>query len=371
MPYTVLFDQFLDFTEGITWSAVVGGIWVPPPSDGTNPGNPTFTGTVTIASGQPPTLTFPALGGPPTTASAMRVSQPSFGDLYRLASTPPAADPAHVNGEASVAPALDQSELNSLTASFGPQTSPVPASVQAACAAATLGLYFPTSITASAVALTLPAAPATGTLTVTITGTVAVNHWLWTSNQPFTFTETVTFAPSGDPADTSRILAATGSNANMTIIGGAVLAPLLKGPMAGQVTPDLEAKFNQAIPPNIDKALAGRNPPLQLSPSAVISARRVVITNAGLTLTLSIADIFGPALIPAEDNMTIVPNVVNDDVPTAEKKIGAASLYFEGEKGGSSPRLDVPTVVKTTPAASTHVQKGTMVTCLIDYPENV
>ena len=370
MPYTVLIDQYLDFSGEITWPAVIGGIWIPPPSDGSSPGTPTFTGTVTSAAGQPPMLTFAALDGPPTTASAMLVSQPSFGDLYRSAAVPPPANPAHLNGDCAKGSALTQDDLDSLTANFGSQTSPIPGWLQDIYAGLTGGAYIPQSTTVSAVALTLPTAPATGTLTVTLTGTVAVRHWKAISNNPFTFTETVVLAPSGDPVDTSRILAAADSNASMTITGGLVVAPELVSSMAGQVTPDLEGRFNQAIASNIAQILAKRTPPQQLSPPAVISAHRVVITPAGLTLTLSIADIFGPALIPKGENMTAVPNVVGDDVPTAQAAMASASLYFEGEKGGSSPRLDVPTVVKTTPPAYTSVQKGTMVTCLIDYPEN-
>ena len=75
MPYTVRIDQFLDFTSSINWPAVVGGIWVPPPANGSNPGTPTFTGTVTTTAGLPPVLTFAALGGPPTTDSVMLISQ--------------------------------------------------------------------------------------------------------------------------------------------------------------------------------------------------------------------------------------------------------------------------------------------------------
>ena len=309
-PYTVLFDEFIDLTGGVNWSAVVGGIWVPPPSEGSNPGTPTFAGTVTTASGTPPTLTFPTLGGPPTTAAAMLVSQPTSGDLYRLAGTPPAANPAHLSGAVTAAPALDQNELNSMTATFGPQTTDLPGWLQAACAVLTAGLYIPNSIIVSAVALTLPTAPATGTLTVTLTGTVTISHWWSTSNNPFTFTETVALAPSGDPVDPGRILAATGSHANMNITGGALIAPLLAGNMAGQVTPDVENKFNQAIPPKVAQAVAGLTPPQQLAPQAVISASKVVITSSGLALSLSVADLFGPALIPVPPRMAVIVSLL-------------------------------------------------------------
>ena len=317
MPYTVLIDQFLDFTGAINWSTVVGAIWVPPPSDGSSPGTPTFTGTVTSVSGKPPMLTFPALGGPPTAASAMLISQPSFGDLFRLAVAPPSANPAHLNGDCKAGSALSQGDLDSMTANFGSQTSSVPGWLQAIYAALTAGLYIPESITVSAVALTLPTAPATGILTLTLTGTLAVGHLGATSNNPFTFTETVALAPSGDPVDTSRILAATGSSASMSIIGGLVVAPELVGSMASQATSDLEARFNQAIASDIAHTLAALTPPQQLSPQAVISANKVLITSSGLTLTVSVADISGPAIVHVPGNLAaaIEPVVVyNEEV---------------------------------------------------------
>ena len=213
MPFTVLLDEFLDLTGSINWSAVVGGIWVPPPSDGTSPGTPSFAGTVTSVS--PPTLTFSALGGPPAAASAMLISQPPFGDLYRLAIAPPPANPAHLNGVNQAASPLDQHDLNNLTASIGPQTTAILGNPFWW----TFGTWVPQSITVSAIVLTLPEAPATGTLTLTLTGTIHVTHWGSPTDNPFTFTETVALAPSGDPVDTSRILAATGSNQSMTITG--------------------------------------------------------------------------------------------------------------------------------------------------------
>ena len=130
MPYTVLIDQYFDLSGEINWPAVIGGIWVPPPSDGSSPGTPTFAGTVTSTADQPPMLTFAALDGPPTTASAMLISQPSFGDLYRLAGATPPANPAHLNGDCKTGSALTQNDLDSLTANFGSQTSPIPLSAK-------------------------------------------------------------------------------------------------------------------------------------------------------------------------------------------------------------------------------------------------
>jgi hypothetical protein len=364
MPYTVLLDEFLDLTGSINWSAVVGGIWVPPPSDGTSPGTPTFAGTVT--SGSPPTLTFPALDGPPATASAMLISQPRFGDLYRLAITPPPANPAHLNGVNQAASPLDQNALNSLTASIGPQTSPVPGALQAICGGLTLGGYIPTSITVSAVALTLPEAPVTGSLKLTLTGTMAVRHWFWTSNNPFTFTETVALAPSGDPVDTSRILAATGSNQNMTISGGAIVAGLFAGPLHDQATPDLEARFNQGISSKVATALAELTPPQRLASGTVISANHVGITQAGLALTVSLANISGAALIPVQPPQeTTVPDVYGFTVPDAQIAMQKAHLKMRTIDDGRPDRFTIPTVEEENPDAGTTVQVDTVVICTL------
>jgi hypothetical protein len=363
MSYTVKFDDYLDLTGTINWPAVVAGIWVPPPSDGSSPGTLTFAGTVTSGIEQLAILTFPTLDGPPTDVSAMLISEPSFGDLYRVASGLSAANPAHLNGGAEAGAPLSQSDLDKLTSTIGSQTVAVPGGVQAAFGVLSLGGFIPTSITVSAVRLTLPTTEsADGTLTLTLTGTIAVSHWgVSTSHNGFTFSEAVTLAPSGDPVDPSRILAATSSN---PAINWPFLGPIL----ANSATPALETSFNQGIASDVSNALAAGDPPQRLSPGTVISAKKPVITPSGITLALSVANIFGPTSIPLEN--TSVPNVVGDDVPTAQKAMARARLLFEEQRGASSPLLDVPTVRKTIPPAQTVVPQGTPVTCIVEYPEN-
>jgi PASTA domain len=360
MPYTVLLDEFLDLSGSIDWSAVVGGIWVPPPSDGTSPATPSTAGTATAVS--PPTLTFPALDAPPATASAMLISQPPLGDLYRLASPPPPANPVHLNGINQPAPPLDQQELDSLTASIGPQTTAIPGNPFWW----TFGTWVPRSITVSAVTMTLPEAPATGTLTLTLTGTIHVSHWFGSSDNPFTFTETVALAPSGDPVDTSRTLAATGSSPSMTITGGGFAAGLMAGPLHDQATPDLEARFNQGISANVATTLAGLTPPQQLAPATVISANHVVITHGGLALNVSLANISGPALVPLQaPPQTTVPDVYGLTVPDALKAIEEAHLRMRTIDDGRPDRFTIPTVEDESPEPGATVPLGTVVTCTL------
>jgi hypothetical protein len=296
-PYAVSFAEFVDSTGAISWPAVIGGVWEPPPPGGSTPGAPSFSGAVSSAPDQSATLTFPTLAGPPTIASAMLISQPSFGDLYRLAVTPPPVNPGELNGGAEAIPVITQAELDTTTSQFSSVTIAVPSAVQRVFALLTLGLTVPTSATLSAVTLTLPAAGKSGFLILTATGTLAVSGWFWTGNRRFTFIETVALAPSGDPVDTPRVLAATGSSPSLNVTGGWKILPV-KRLVASLVTPAVESALNQALPPKVAKMLANNTPPQMLAPQAVISAGKITITHNGIAAILSIADIFGPALLP-------------------------------------------------------------------------
>lgn len=330
MPYTIVIDQYFDFNidtpDGIDWSKVVGGIWVPSPPVG-SPGTPTYSGTVTVASGKPPMLTFPALSGPPPTVSAMLISQPPSGDLYRLAVAPPQDNPAHLSGDCKTGSALTQADLDSQTANAGAQTSDLPLGLQYLYGVLTLGLYIPRSVTISSASLTLPQAPAAGFLTLTLTGTVTVHQWWSNSDKPFTLTASVALVPSGDPVDTFRILAATPSNVSMSITGGFIVVPALQSAMTGQATTYLEQNFNLAIPQKVAQALAKLDPPQQLSPNAVISARKVDIQPAGLTLTLSIADLSETAIVPIPPNMFVEVS----PAPTCGEKRNYVVTVYHGQ----------------------------------------
>jgi hypothetical protein len=368
MPYTILFDQFIDMTNTLSSPTITGAIWVPAPSQQkpgqtTNLGAPTFTGTITSGTGLSAALTFPVLDGPPTTDSALLISEPSFGDLYRLPFHPPSDNPAHLNGEANAPPVLTQDDLNNQTTGIPAQTSAIPPEVQAAYAVATAGLWVPRSMTVSAVSLTLPAqgAPAPGALTLTLTGTFAVRHWLWMSTNPFTFTETVSLAPSGDPVDASRTLTATGAGHSLSVIGGWVLG-ILKDSIGDTATAQVEVMFNQGIASRVAQALGALKDPMQLAPLAAISANKVVITHGGLGLTLSITNLFGPALIPAATPTdTTVPDVIGDTVPDAKTAMEAAHLRMTTVDDGRPDGVTIHTVEDTNPEAGTIVPAGTVV----------
>ena len=123
--------------------------------------------------------------------------------------------------------------------------------------------------------------------------------------------------------------------------------------MAQALTPDLEGRFNQAIASKVAQVLAELAPPQQLSPQAVISAHRVVITSESLTLALSVADIFGSAVVPIPGNLTaaIAPAVAYNkelnyvvtvtDAASKQPVQGAAvNLENPGPSGGTKGTTD-------------------------------
>lgn len=327
MPYIVDI-LVLDQTHTLTMSAITGGIWVPPSSFASSPSTPTFAGTMDPKSGL---LTFPALAGPPAGESVMLVSQPpapggvaSFGDLFRsgtVAAFP--ASPAFLLGGCQASPAMVQADLDKLTSNFAAQTLEVPNWLFWLVGWLSYGYIFPSTITVLSATLTLGTP---GFLTLTLTGTMQVAHFLvWSHTYPWTFTELLSLAPSADPVDTSHILAATYTSPGLSMPGvtGLVIKPLAPF-MANQVTPTVETLVNQAIPAAVAAQLASANPPQKLSPTAVISANKISIGASSLTLTLTIADIFGPPIVPIQT--TTVPDVLDEELAQARADLRAAHL---------------------------------------------
>jgi PASTA domain len=363
VTYTVLLDEFLDLTGGsVSFPAVVGSIWVPEPSDGSSPGTPTFTGTGT--NGPPPSVTFPAPTAPPGTNSSMLISEPLSalglppGDLYRLAEGPPADNPVHLNGFLDFA-SFSQDNLNNLTANFPALAFPVPGPLRTIIGIATLGLWIPTSVTVLTAALTLPATVGGG-LTVTLTGTMTVQHWFWSSSDPFTFTAMVAVAPSGDPVDTSQIVRVTLSSPNLDITGGGILSGLA-GLLADNSAPVVEAKVNQAIPAQVSNILAQQSPPMQMSPRAVVSVFKVVTGAGGVNVNVSLADIFGPATEPiTAPPETTVPNIKGMSVDQARAELSGFHLRMIPVRVGKGTSIS-----GQDPGAGETVPQGTAVVAYV------
>ena len=113
-------------------------------------------------------------------------------------------------------------------------------------------------------------------------------------------------------------------------------------------------------------SLAELTPPQQLAPGTVISANHVGITQAGLALTVSLANISGPALIPLQPPPeTTVPDVYGFTVSDAQIAMQKAHLRMRTIDDGRPDRFTIPTVEDENPEAGTTVQVGTMVICTL------
>jgi hypothetical protein len=355
------------------------GIWVPPPSDGSSPGTP--NNVATVSSDPDPKLTFPTLGGPPS-SSAMRVWNLT-GDLFRSGAigSPLPNPPAPLAvfsflAQQSSGHTITQSDLDKAVKGlpFG-SSFPVPFWVQALVGVGTSGYFIPRSAKLLTATLALPPSGSAGTLSLNITGTILVSHWdWWTTTNPFTFAMTLGLSASADPVDTSRIFAATGSSPSLGVSGlpGLLVKPVADW-MTSVVASTLEGPVNQLVASAVIAGLANLPAPLQnqmLTPTAVMSAARVTILSSGIDIVIAIGDIFGPGIIPIEGNMTNVPNVSGLDVPTAEQAVIDAHLSPVTKRDGISDLIDVPTVVMTTPSGGTQVPKETTVYLIVEYPRS-
>jgi hypothetical protein len=227
---------------------------------------------------------------------------------------------------------------------------------------ATIGLSFtqPSTVQITSFPTITSAQPSDG---FTITTTVA----------PFDISQTGTFNPADGSISFPQIIlsvtvAISGSYSTATgpiPINISQSAALVTGLTTGPASSE----------PLASSAFNDHGSPLQPSGQVTLVGDGVFWDDDGdRTAILGMTDgaiaLAGTIPMPTGGNMTTVPNVVGDDVATAERVLGSASLYFEEQKGRPSPRLDQPTVVEQTPPARTAVQKGTMVTCVVDYPEN-
>jgi hypothetical protein len=293
MPYVVEVT-FLDFT-GLFANispAMMGGIFVPPPPGGGPAGAPTFAGTGS-SPGQPFTVTFHALGAPPEGFAAMLVTETTFGgDLFRSGPVqlPPSPAQLTVNlvppqQPSPAPPTLTPSQVSGLVGSVAGNTLSAGGGMTVAIATATAKLV-------------------AGAVKLTLTGTIRWSWFIFSASTGFTLTMFLGLAPSHDPSDTSDVVSApvvtTGAAAppalTLTSILLSPLAPALAGLFASEVASVVAAEINQMIPSIASGALANMN--RQLTPTAVISLERAVITGSGIGLIASVSDLFGPGIEP-------------------------------------------------------------------------
>jgi hypothetical protein len=186
-----------------------------------------------------------------------------------------------------------------------------PAWVVGLVSAATLGTYIPLGGAITGIVPTLNTPP--GTVTFTVTGFFTFRtYYFLTDTVGFTGTLTTTPAPSGDPTQPGRILSLSGTTTRLatTTTGPsptlAVLGwflSLMAPAVGGIVQPHLENAVNRAIDSLVAPGLASIG--FIRSPTSVVSARRVVVTGAGLAMSLVLADLLGPAITPVPGTLRV------------------------------------------------------------------
>jgi hypothetical protein len=166
--------------------------------------------------------------------------------------------------------------------------------------------------------LTASAALLKDAVSLTMMGTLALRLGLFNPGFAFTFTMSLALGPSGDPSETSRVLAATvaAPSPNLTVPGVPTILPgglgiglsQIAGSMASTVASMVEAQVNQMIASLAPEAAA--NLGQELTPTAVISAVRVAIAPSGIAMILAVGDLFGPGIVP-------IPGSLNADIEPA------------------------------------------------------
>src|SRR2546430_1000892 len=291
MPYTVvvsLLDLAAAFSTALPTMA--GAIFSPP--------SPTPIDTATNAPGST-TLPFTSPCVPPSGVSAMLILETAIpGDLFRSGPlgaypTPPTGTLTLITPPAPVT--IATATLNTAAAASLPVTFAAPTDAAVLTGIATLGLIIPISLTVATVTLTTAAtAPR---ISITITGTmVARQGYFWLITHAFTLVVGLNAAPSGDPANPSRVLSITMASSTLTATGIPNFVSAIAAPSIGStIASFLESAVNGLIMSSAPGALAMSG--MMLTPTARISALRLTIAASGITLLPALGDLFGPGEI--------------------------------------------------------------------------
>ena len=301
MPYTVNLAP-IDVGGFVGLGPALGGTFA-----NVSPTPATATTTATAAAAF--TLRFPSATAPPPGVVTIHVTNSGpTGDLFRsglLTGLPPDPGTVSLLSFPTSVTRLSSSAIAAMAvgAVSGVSLTP-PAWVVGLVGAATLGTYIPLGGAITGIVPTLNSPP--GSVTLTVTGFFTFRtYYFWTDTISFTGTLVVRPAPSGDPTRPGRILSLTGATTSLSTtttgpsptlaVAGWFLS--LVAPMVGAIVqPVLEDKVNQAIESLVAPGLASLG--FRRSPSSVVSARNVVVSGAGIAMSLVLADLFGPAFSP-------------------------------------------------------------------------
>lgn len=292
MPYTI---NFLAIDLGGYYSAglpiLTGSIISPRLVGGSGAPFDTATSNTTT----PSTLTFSSNAVPPTSACAVLVNDTStspVGDWIRsgvLSALPPSpATPSIITIQpVPISPAM----VAAATAGAVLPPTIVPGWVRWLCGAVSAGAYIPLVAFLPPPTVTL----GTGSITVTVTGRLSVRTFYFSvTTSTFTLSTTLTPAPSGDPEVPSRIL-------SMTVTGPSRLSAMSAFPglglfLSSVVASQVESLVNATILARGQAAASALG--WQLTPTAVISARKVTVLPSGITLQPIVGNLWGPAVVP-------------------------------------------------------------------------
>ncbi|HZR86312.1 MAG TPA: hypothetical protein VFB02_05885 [Bradyrhizobium sp.] len=291
-----MFDEANDYTAG---DPVLTGSFIDPALVG---GSGAPLATATSSSSTPLVLTFSSAAVPPAAAFSVLVNDTTTGgDWVRagvLTALPPSPDlPTVITIDPQL---LSSTDLAALTPGTLLAPTIVPGWLRWLSGILTAGVYIPLVAVMPAPTITL----GTGSLSVTLTGSLAVRvGFFQVSTYSFTLTATITPAPSADTGVPSRVLSMTASAPTLTgapaALGLTGLAPFLASTVASQ----LESLINTTIVSDGHAAAAAKG--LQLTSTAIFSARRVTVLPSGINLQLVLADLWGPAVLPIPGTLAV------------------------------------------------------------------
>lgn len=268
---------------------------------------PVLSGRFTPVGGSPPasfvlpnpaapfTVSFPTAVPPPPGAVTIHLTD--VGDIFRsgpMTALPPSPGLVTAVSAPLSATTFPITALVPRLAALTPLMLFPPSWMTTVTAVATGGAFTPTvgAITGLVPTLGVPA----GTLALTLTGFFSGRAW-FTIPTTFTFTGTINLTPrpSGDANDRARVLSVAVNSVSLSANGFGVFLGLLGPFVGGLLGPLIESALNGLIGTTVASGISGLG--LILSPTSVLSARRVTIAPSGIALQLVLADLLGPAVI--------------------------------------------------------------------------
>jgi hypothetical protein len=277
-----------------TLPSLSGSIFAPP-------GGPLIAAAVSTTP-TPLTLTFASSAVPPAGPSALLVTELATGGDFLRSGVVAALPASPANGTVITVPSVPIAAATIAATAAGFVTPPtaIPQDVVIGVALATGGLFIPMTAAITAVTVTL----GSGSFVLAVTGTLTIRQFGFPIAHTFTLTTTLVPAPSGDPANASRVLRMTPTASTLGATGIPAIIPSLLAPsVASAVASLVESGVNGLIRSTATGTLASMG--RRLTSTAVICAHRVVVTASGVALQLALTDLFGPAVVAIPGTLAV------------------------------------------------------------------